>query len=147
MGTDVIHAPSGVSDVTRYDPQMAKLRDAKADAVIDFAKKVHDWPSLETVVVEKLEDQTEFVRWWEETVTPNKGGDRKSENQTRGPVLLMALKQALASAKTVAAVERLAKADRRLAGTTEQWDADPGTFTSEAKPPGQDGEQCGDTDT
>jgi putative DNA primase/helicase len=31
----------------------------------------------------------------------------------------------LASAKTVAAVERLAKADRRLAATTDQWDADP----------------------
>jgi putative DNA primase/helicase len=31
----------------------------------------------------------------------------------------------LASAKTVAAVERLAKADRRLAATSEQWDADP----------------------
>jgi putative DNA primase/helicase len=32
---------------------------------------------------------------------------------------------AVASAKTVAAVERLAKADRRLAATVEQWDADP----------------------
>ena len=31
----------------------------------------------------------------------------------------------LASAKTVAAVERLATADRRLAATTDQWDADP----------------------
>lgn len=31
----------------------------------------------------------------------------------------------LASAKTVAAVERLAKADRRLAATAEQWDRDP----------------------
>jgi len=30
----------------------------------------------------------------------------------------------LASAKTVAAVERLAKADRRLAATTDQWDQD-----------------------
>jgi putative DNA primase/helicase len=30
---------------------------------------------------------------------------------------------AVASAKTVAAVERLAKADRRLAATAEQWDA------------------------
>lgn len=30
---------------------------------------------------------------------------------------------AIASAKTVAAVERLAKADRRLAATTDQWDA------------------------
>jgi len=32
---------------------------------------------------------------------------------------------ALASAKTVAAIERLAKADRRLAATVSQWDADP----------------------
>jgi putative DNA primase/helicase len=31
----------------------------------------------------------------------------------------------LASAKTVAAVERLAKADRRLAATADQWDANP----------------------
>ena len=31
----------------------------------------------------------------------------------------------LASAKTVAAVERLAKADRRIAATVDQWDADP----------------------
>jgi putative DNA primase/helicase len=31
---------------------------------------------------------------------------------------------ALASARTVAAVERLAKADRRLAATTDQWDPD-----------------------
>ncbi len=32
---------------------------------------------------------------------------------------------AIASARTVAAVERLAKADRKLAGTIDQWDADP----------------------
>ncbi len=32
---------------------------------------------------------------------------------------------ALASAKTVAAVERLARADRRIAATIDQWDADP----------------------
>jgi putative DNA primase/helicase len=32
---------------------------------------------------------------------------------------------AIASAKTVAAVERLARADRRLAATVDQWDADP----------------------
>jgi putative DNA primase/helicase len=35
------------------------------------------------------------------------------------------LAKSLASAKTVAAVERLAQADPRLAGTIDQWDADP----------------------
>lgn len=37
---------------------------------------------------------------------------------------------ALTSAKTIAAVERLAKADRRLAATTEQWDGDAEIFNT-----------------
>lgn len=44
------------------------------------------------------------------------------------------IKAGLASAKTVAAVERLAKADRRIAATVDQWDADPDTFNAEATP-------------
>ncbi len=55
------------------------------------------------------------------------------------------IKTALASAKTVAAVERLAKADRRVAATADQWDADPDTFNTEATPPGQDGGTIGET--
>ena len=35
------------------------------------------------------------------------------------------LRKELASAKTVAAVERLARSDRRLVATVDQWDADP----------------------
>ena len=35
------------------------------------------------------------------------------------------LAKELTSAKTVAAVERLARSDRRLAATADQWDADP----------------------
>jgi putative DNA primase/helicase len=36
----------------------------------------------------------------------------------------------LASAKTIAAIERLAKSDRRIAATTGQWDADPDVFNT-----------------
>ena len=36
----------------------------------------------------------------------------------------------IASAKTVAAIERLAKADRRLAATVDQWDSDPWLFNT-----------------
>jgi putative DNA primase/helicase len=38
----------------------------------------------------------------------------------------------IASAKTVAAVERLSRADRRLAATTEQWDVDPWLLNTSA---------------
>jgi putative DNA primase/helicase len=37
----------------------------------------------------------------------------------------------IASAKTVAAVEKLARADRRQAATLEQWDADDWQFNTE----------------
>jgi putative DNA primase/helicase len=36
----------------------------------------------------------------------------------------------LASARTVAAVERLARSDRRMAATAEQWDADAWAFNT-----------------
>ena len=52
--------------------------------------------------------------------------------------------KALASAKTVAAIERLAKADRRIAATAEQWDEDLDLFNTEAMPPGHDGGATGD---
>jgi len=39
----------------------------------------------------------------------------------------------IASAKTVAAVERLAKADRRLAATIDQWDGQPDIFNTPTK--------------
>ncbi len=45
------------------------------------------------------------------------------------------IKTALASAKTVAAVERLAKVDRRIAATVEQWETDPDIFNSEEPRP------------
>ena len=37
----------------------------------------------------------------------------------------MSLKRQLLSAKTIAAVERLARSDPRLAATVDQWDRDP----------------------
>ena len=40
------------------------------------------------------------------------------------------VKTKLTSAKTVAGVERLAKVDRRIAATIEQWDTDPEVFNS-----------------
>jgi hypothetical protein len=46
----------------------AKIKDAKADAVIKYAQNIKDWPPLMQAVEAKLEDQREFVRWWDETV-------------------------------------------------------------------------------
>ncbi len=52
---------------------------------------------------------------------------RVAASEAEKPVI----KTALTSAKTVAAVERLAKVDRRIAATVEQWETDPDIFNSE----------------
>jgi len=68
-------------DLAPFEPQATKVEQAKIDAVIDFAKTIKDWPLLEKAIDAKIEQQREFVEWWREKVSPNRGGDRKSQNQ------------------------------------------------------------------
>ena len=46
---------------TAFKPQEAKTRNAKADAVFEYAKKVRDWLMLEVAIEQKMKDQTDFV--------------------------------------------------------------------------------------
>jgi phage N-6-adenine-methyltransferase len=76
--------------VVRFDPAQARLRDAEADAIIGYARRVKDWPLLEQAVDQKLQDQREFVAWWQATVTPNAGAGRGNKNQRRPGLVLQA---------------------------------------------------------
>lgn len=62
--------------VTVFNPEKALEEDAKSDAVIDYAKRVKDWPTLELAIEKKMEDQAEFVRWWAEKVSVRHGAGR-----------------------------------------------------------------------
>jgi phage N-6-adenine-methyltransferase len=68
--------------VVPFDPAGAGDRDADANGVILRAQKVKDWPMLEWAVDQKIEDQREFVAWWQATVTPRqspgRGGNKSS---------------------------------------------------------------------
>lgn len=70
-----------------FDPAKGAYNDAKADAVIDYAKRVKDWPTLETAVETKIEDQAEFVRWWRETVRPPGGKEAQAIGAGRGQLV------------------------------------------------------------
>jgi phage N-6-adenine-methyltransferase len=63
-------------------PLDIKVEQAKANAIIDFATKIKDWPLLEQAIDLKIEQQREFVRWWDENVSvresPGRGGVQKS---------------------------------------------------------------------
>jgi phage N-6-adenine-methyltransferase len=66
-----------------FDPSDTAVKNAKLQAVIDYAKRVKDWPTLEVAVDKKIEEQVEFVRWWRETVSVNHGagrGNKKSDD-------------------------------------------------------------------
>lgn len=61
------------TEVGDFDPAKAKVADAKLDAVIEYAKRVQDWPLLEQAVDQKVEEQVEFVRWWDDNIGANQG--------------------------------------------------------------------------
>lgn len=77
------------TEIAEFKPQLAKIKDAQADAVIDYAKKVKDWPTLEKAVDQKIEDQTEFVRWWKETVRKHGTNQHTQESAVLGTPLSM----------------------------------------------------------
>jgi hypothetical protein len=45
-----------------------KTAQAKLDAIVQYAAKVQDWPLLVEAVDAKIEDQREFVQWWDDAV-------------------------------------------------------------------------------
>lgn len=61
---------------TVFEPAATAVKDAKLQAVIDYAKRVKDWPTLEAAVDQKIEEQREFVRWWSETVSVRESAGR-----------------------------------------------------------------------
>jgi len=66
--TPAVQSPHG--ELAEFIHQQPRKREAATGAVIDYAKTVKDWPSLEIAVEKKMEDQAEFVRWWDENVRP-----------------------------------------------------------------------------
>jgi hypothetical protein len=75
---------NGNGALTHFDPAVTNERQAKADAIIDYAAKVKDWPLLEDAIDQKIEEQKEFVDWWKESV---RGDGRPRETVAdRGPL-------------------------------------------------------------
>lgn len=99
-------------DVAVFRPEEMAERTAQADGIISYAKQVKDWPLLEDAVDAKLNDQAEFVQWWQEHVSPLKGGDRKSGHQSPRPATLISADQA--TTETSIKKQQVEKWKRRL---------------------------------
>jgi hypothetical protein len=60
-----------------FDPRQSAEVVAKADALIELANKLKDWPLLERAVDAKIREQRRFLGWWGRTVQ-RPGGDRQT---------------------------------------------------------------------
>ena len=67
MATSIIPLRDG-GELTQFDPAQTQSRQAKLDALIDYARKVKDWPLLKDAVDAKIEDQVEYLGWWDAKV-------------------------------------------------------------------------------
>ena len=65
---ELIELNEGRNLPTQFDPAKTHGKQEKLAAVADYAKRVKDWPLLEKAVDSKVEEQVEFVGWWEAKV-------------------------------------------------------------------------------
>jgi ParB family chromosome partitioning protein len=83
--SDLVNIRNG--QIERFDPQRHRLQVAAIDYGIEEAKRIKDWPSLETAVDAKIEEQRKFMAWWKATVIGS--GTRTDLNRVRGEGLSM----------------------------------------------------------
>lgn len=96
----------GTGELRHFEPQAAKQKDAKLDAVIEYAQRMRDWPLLEQAVDQKIEEQKEFVLWWREKVSVRESNRKASA----GPGTLSMLRAEELTGITNQQVSKWAKA-------------------------------------
>lgn len=67
----------GDTSLIPFEPQKAKINNEKGMAIISYAKRVKDWPTLEKAVAQMIEDQAQLVGWWDENV---RGKGKRANN-------------------------------------------------------------------
>lgn len=78
MNDLAVHESS--TEIRVFDPAGTRTHDAKLTAVIEYAKRVKDWPLLEQAIDMKVEEQQELIEFWDEKVQPA-GQGRKSPDR------------------------------------------------------------------
>lgn len=82
----LVPAAEAGGSIDVFKPNEARIRSAKLDAVIEYAKSVQDWPTLEAAVDQKVEQIREFVRWWDEGVGVRQHANSEDNADRRSPL-------------------------------------------------------------
>lgn len=87
---DIVRRHEGA--IAEFNPEKSKEIISTLKAAISHAKEMRDWKAGRKAVDWMIEEQKAFVAWWRASV--QKGGDRKSKNQTRRPAHLISMSEA-----------------------------------------------------
>jgi phage N-6-adenine-methyltransferase len=108
MANDLARVPRG--GIVRHQPELMREEQAKADAIIEYARQVKDWDLFLDAITKKIEDQREFVAAWHEKVGVRLNANSKVNADLRSP-----LSRIDAEKLTGIAQQQVSRWDRRLA--------------------------------
>jgi hypothetical protein len=94
--------------LAEWKPQEAKIREAQANAVKEYARAVKDWALLDDAVTQQVADQRRLVEWWAKNV---RGEGRPSKT----PADHAQFSQSEAELATGISNEKVSRWRRRLA--------------------------------
>ena len=70
-------------DLAAFKPAATKTRQDVLKAAANYAVRLRDWDAVEQAVSQQVDEQADFVAWWDANVGKNHGGDR-SKSAGRG---------------------------------------------------------------
>jgi hypothetical protein len=66
VSVDIVKKQRG--EVVKFDPEKTRERVSKLDAVIAHARRIKDWPTLKAAIDAQIEEQRQFVQYWQKTI-------------------------------------------------------------------------------
>jgi len=111
-----LSVPTENGDLVQFDPKKTKRYIAKADALIDYAIEMKDWPLLEQAIDFRIDQQRTFVGFWDAGPGKRHGpGGSSSEDKAKNADRRSLLSVAEVEKQTGIKQQQVSKWRRRLA--------------------------------
>jgi hypothetical protein len=84
----------GKREVTRFDPSQTTVRLDALKSATKHAKRIKDWDALREAIDKLIQEQKDYVAWWDRHVTPGEKIGKKHPVTQIGQGLIIPVKEA-----------------------------------------------------